>query len=113
MILLRKNKDWKSLLTEDSKILLSEIFEATKRHRTAYSSTEDVKFAQLWCALIELKREMKKLNEKVEKLEKLLEPILNVSVEEKKKTIEALIKEILPEKGEKEKEKIIAELEKL
>jgi hypothetical protein len=111
MILFRKNKDWKSLLTEDSKILLSEIFEATKKHRVAYTSTEDVKFAQLWCALIELKREIKKLNEKIEKLENLLQPILSVTEEEKKKTIEALIKEILPEK--EEKEKVISELEKL
>jgi hypothetical protein len=111
MILFRKNKDWKSLLTEDSKILLNEIFEATKRHRAVYTSSEDVKLVQLWCALIELKREIKRLNEKVEKLEKLLQPILSVSEEEKKKTIEALIKEILSE--EREKEKVIAELEKL
>lgn len=113
MILFRKNRDWKALLTEDAKILLNEIFEVTRRHRAAYTSTEDVKFAQLWCALIEVKREMKRLNEKIEKLENLLKPILSVSEEEKKRTIEALIKEIMQEKEEEEKEKVISELEKL
>ena len=114
MIIFRKEeKDWKSLLREDAKILLSEIFEQTKKHRGAYSYAKDVKHAQLWCAIVELKRELRELNERIKKLEETLGPILSVSDEEKRKTIEKLIEEFVPSKEKKEKEKIVESLMKL
>lgn len=114
MVIFRKEeKDWKDLLREDAKILLSEIFEDTKKHRGAYSYAKDIKHAQLWCAIIEIKRELKKLDERIKKLEDTLGPILSVTEEEKRKTIEKLVEEFIPSKEKEEKEKIVESLMKL
>lgn len=91
MIPFKKREDWKSLLMEDAKVLLSEIFEATRMHRAAYTSTSEVKFAQLWCALIEMRRETKKLNEKIEKLKNFVQS-LSTSGEEIKRLNEKIEK---------------------
>ncbi|MDI6806691.1 MAG: hypothetical protein QMD14_02655 [Candidatus Aenigmarchaeota archaeon] len=98
MILFKKNEDWKSLLREDAKILLSEVFDATRMHRAAYTSTPEVKFAQLWCALIEVRREIKRLNETIGKLENSLQSVLNNGEEIKKlnKRIEEVESSIKP-----------------
>ena len=113
VIFKREEKDWKSFLREDAKLLLSEIFEKVRKHRAAYSYAGNVKSAQLWCALIEVEREIRNIEERLEKLEKTLRPILEVSEEEKKRTIQKLIEEMIPSKEKEEKEKIVEELMKL
>ncbi|MBI2005286.1 MAG: hypothetical protein HYS80_00810 [Candidatus Aenigmarchaeota archaeon] len=95
MVLLRKKEDWKNNLDDESKQALSEILDSTKKHRYAYNSADDVKTAQLWTALVELKKELQKTNELLGNLKKPWEAIVSVGEEEKRKTVEKLVQEII------------------
>lgn len=114
MVIFRKDtKDWKEFLRKDAQILLSELAEVIKKHKAAYTYANDVKAAQIWCGLIEIKRELREINERLKKLEDVLHPILEVSEEEKKKTIMKLVEEALPSAEKEKKEKIVESLMKL
>ena len=95
MALFKKKDDWKSNLNDEDKLTLLEVLESTKKHRYAYYSSDDVKVAQLWTALIELKKEMNKTNEMLGMLQEPWKAIISVGEEAKKKTIENLVKEII------------------
>ena len=95
MALFKKKEDWKNNLDDESKQLLSEILESTKKHRYAYNSAGDVKVAQLWTALVELKKELNKTNELLGNLKEPWNAIVAVGEEEKRKTVEKLVQEII------------------
>ena len=96
--------DWKEFLTEDNKQILKELIESTKKHRGAYSQSDNVKLAQLWTALIELKKEINSLKEHLGKLEEPWKAIISVGETEKQKTIEKLVSEIIKPTDEDTKE---------
>src|SRR3989344_6048024 len=95
MALLKKKEDWKSNLDDESKQVLSEILDSTKKHRYAYNSADDVKISQLWTALVELKKELQKTNELLGKVQEPWKAIVSVGEEEKRKTVEKLVQEII------------------
>ncbi len=95
MALFGRKKDWKDNLADEDKQLLSAILDSTKKHRYAYTSGDDVKIAQLWTALIELKKELQKTNELLGKVQEPWKAIVSVGEEEKRKTIEKLVQEII------------------
>ena len=95
MALFRKKEDWKNNLDDESKQLLSEILDSTKKHRYAYNSAGDVKISQLWTALVELKKELQKTNELLGKVQEPWKAIVSVGEEEKRKTVEKLVQEII------------------
>lgn len=90
----REKEDWKEFLSEDAKQILSSIFESTRKHKGAYINADDVKIAQLWCALIELKKDVNEIKRILGKLEEPFKAIISIGEEEKKKTIERIITEI-------------------
>jgi len=95
-------KDWKDLLAEDAQEILAELIEKSKRHKCAYCQAEDVKVAQLWSALVELKKEF---NEIEATHAKLLEPfaaIAEVGEVEKRRAIERIVREMVRPEPEQE-----------
>lgn len=90
-----KKDDWKEYLTDEAKQALTDIFDAAKKHRGAYSNADDVKVAQLWAALIEMKNELDSLKKQVGLLEEPWKSIVEIGNLEKKKAVEKLVKELI------------------
>ena len=103
-MLFQKEKDWKDFLSDEAKEILSKLLDSAKKHRYAYMQAEDVKVAQLWCALVELRKEIAQFTEAVKKLEEPFKAIVAIGEAEKRKTIERLVTEIIKPEEEAEKE---------
>ena len=95
MALFKKKANWKDNLSDEDKQVLSSLLDSTKKHRYAYNSSSDVKVAQLWTALVELKKELNKTNELLVKVQEPWKAIVAVGEEEKRKTVEKLVQEII------------------
>jgi len=68
-MLFKTEKNWKEFLSIEDEETLNEILRKTAKHRGAYKNSDEIKLAQLWCALIELKRENVALYKKIKKME--------------------------------------------
>lgn len=65
--------DWKQMLPPEDEKRLNAILRNTAKHRSAYRTSKDVKSAQLWCALLEMRKENQVLLKKVKRLEYIFE----------------------------------------
>ena len=65
--------DWKQMLPPEDEKRLNSILRNTAKHRSAYRTSKDVKSAQLWCALLEMRKENQMLLKKVKRLEYIFE----------------------------------------
>ncbi len=88
-------EDWKEFLTDDAKQILASLLESTKKHKGAYIQSDDVKIAQLWSALIEMKKEIENMKAMVARVEGPFRAIVSVGEAAKKKAIEQLVSEIV------------------
>jgi hypothetical protein len=88
-------EDWKDCLGDEERKILEELIASTKRHRCAYSQADDVKVAQLWCALVEMKKELDSTKAMLGKVEEPFKAIVEVGEAEKKKAIERIVSEIV------------------
>jgi len=104
MVLFGEEKDWKEFLCAPAQEILAELIERAKIHRCAYMQADDVKVAQLWCALAEVTRELKETQLKVQKMEKAFKAIEALGDLEKRRALEERIMDILRTKREDEKE---------
>ena len=104
MVLFGEEKDWKEFLCSPAQELLAELIEKAKIHRCAYTQADDVKVAQLWCALTEVARELKETQLKVERMEKAFKAISAMGEAEKRRVIEEKVTDALRVKREEEKE---------
>ena len=100
----KEKEDWKEFLVQEAKQTLSNLIDAAKKHRGAYSHADDVKIAQLWSALIEMKNELDQVKETIGKLEEPWRSIVEVGNIEKKKVVEKLIDELVKPVDEEGKE---------
>lgn len=103
-MLLRKEEDWKDFLSEEAKQALAELLEKTKKHRGAYTQADDVKVAQLWAALVELRKEIAEYTDLVKRIQEPFKAIAAIGEAEKRKTIEKLVVEIVKPEEEAERE---------
>jgi len=94
-VFFEKEEDWKDFLASDAQQQLAELFENTKKHKGAYLQSGDVKIAQLWCALVEMKKEIEELKSAIEKVSAPFRAIAVVGDMEKKKAIQKLVSEII------------------
>ncbi len=73
--------NWKKNLSPEDEAWLNELLHKTAMHRSAYMSAEEVRIAQLWCALLEVKKERERkldeLDERLRRLEFLLDGIVS------------------------------------
>lgn len=105
-MLFGEEKDWKEYLCGNAQVELAEIIERAKQHKCAYMQADDVKVAQLWAALIEVSRQIKKLEEKVEKSETALKGIAQMGEFAKRQVLSEKVAELLKAKSKEEKEQV-------
>jgi hypothetical protein len=91
----RENEDWKNYLNDEDKKILAEILTSTRKYSCAYSKADDVKVAQLWTALIEIKKDLNEIKNVLGKVEAPFKAIVQIGEEEKRKTIEKIVSEII------------------
>ncbi len=90
-----EKEDWKEFLIPEAQQTLASLIESAKFHKGAYTRSEDVKVAQLWSALIEIKKELDAVKEMYGKVEGPFKAIVEMGDAEKKKTIQRLVTEML------------------
>lgn len=95
IMLFGEKEDWKGMLTDDAQEVLSRIFDMAKKHKAAYIQSDDVKIAQLWSALIELKKDIDSVKEALGKVEEPWRAVISIGEAAKKQTIERLVSEII------------------
>jgi len=101
-----KKQDWTECLMKEDREILKELVAKAAKHRCAYLSADDVKVAQLWTALIEMKKEFDK---KIELLDRVVEPfkkIVEFGEMEKRKAIKKLVSSMISPKSEEEKKTV-------
>ena len=64
-------KDWKQFLSAENEEKLNEILRKVAKHRGAYKNADDVKIAQLWCTILEMKKENLILQSKLNRIEEV------------------------------------------
>jgi len=91
----KSNEDWKDFLAPESQKVLADILCTTKRHKGAYMQSEDVKVAQLWCAIVELQKKVDSMQAAQEKVEEPFRAIVEIGDTAKRKAIERVLREIV------------------
>jgi len=99
-------KDWKELLCGNAQVELAELIERSKQHKCAYMQADDVKVAQVWCALTEISRQIKSLQEKVERSEVALKGIAEMGEIAKRQTLTEKVADLLKAKNKDEREQV-------
>ena len=87
-----KKADWKENLSVEAEQELNELLESIRKHKCAYRAAENVQVAQVWCGLVEMKRTMNKLEDRLQYIEKVLRGMFTTHDEEKDKLIKSLVK---------------------
>ena len=72
-MLLRKVNDWKQFLPSEDEEKLNETLKRVARYRGAYKNADDVKIAQLWCAILELRKGNLILQKKLNRIQFILD----------------------------------------
>lgn len=90
-----EENDWKDYLSRDSQAVLAELLDSARDHKGAYMQADDVKVAQLWAALIEMKKEMDAMKVAIEQSASPWKAIVEVGELEKKRAIERVVRDII------------------
>ena len=86
-------KDWKQFLTLEDENRLNDILRKVSKHRGAYKNADEIKIAQLWCSVLEMRKENLALQERIARLEDILGGMIDrvkKQEENKKKIVESL-----------------------
>lgn len=103
MVFENNEEDWKCCLPPEDQEVLADLLERGKWKKGAFMQADDVKVAQLWCVLIDLKKEIMKLRASIEKTEAPFRDIVSIGEIEKRKSIERLVRDIIkPEPHQEE-----------
>jgi hypothetical protein len=89
-MLISNKRNWKTYLNLDDESILNDILKMTARHRGAYKNASDVGIAQLWCALIELEKQIRNLDTRLARIERILNGIVTRASAEKEELIKTL-----------------------
>jgi len=106
MVLFGEEKDWKEDLCDDIKVDMAELIEIAKRNRCAYMQADDVKVAQLWCALAEVFKNQRKIESRIERLEGALKAMAELGEAAKREALREKAREMLKPKTAEEKDKV-------
>lgn len=102
----KQEEDWKDLLCGNAQVELAELIERAKQHRCAYMQAEDVKVAQLWAALTEVSRQMKKMEERVARAEVAVKGMAELGNVAKRQTLKEKVTDLMKAKSREEKEQV-------
>jgi hypothetical protein len=89
-MLINATKNWKKYLSIDDEIILNDLLTRAAKHRGAYRNADEIKVAQLWSALIENKKQMNALDERMKRIERLLGGLLERGREEEDRLLKSL-----------------------
>jgi len=95
MVFFSPQKDWKQFLSIDDENKLNDILRKIAKYRGAYRNAPDIKAAQVWCTILELRKENLLLQQRVENLEDIIGGMferVKKKEAEKEKLIESLKK---------------------
>jgi hypothetical protein len=87
--------DWKEHLNDEAKDTLSMILDKAKKHQGAYMQADDVKVAQVWAALVELKQEVDEMKVLLEKLAAPFKAIVEAGEAAKRKAVEDMVRQMI------------------
>ena len=102
-MLFGEEKDWKEFLCGNAQVELAELIERANQHKCAYTQADDVKVAQLWCAMTEVTRQMKKMEERVDRSEVALKSIAEMGEIAKRQSLRDKVGDLLKAKNKDEK----------
>ncbi len=105
-MLFGEEKDWKELLSEDAQVELAELIERAKKHRAAYMQADDVKVAQVWSALTEVSKQIKKIEERLARIEDLARGFKEIGEVAKREAIKERVSDVFKPKTSKEREHV-------
>ncbi len=105
-VLFGEEKDWKEYLCGNAQVELAELIERAKQHKCAYMQAEDVKVAQVWCALTEVASKVKKLEARLERSEVALKGIAEMGELAKREGLREKVRTLLSAKSKEEKEQV-------
>jgi len=103
-----REDDWKELLSPEDQDVMADLLDYARRNKGAYMNAEDVKVAQLWCALIEIKKELEQTRMMVRRAEAPFREIVSMADIEKRKSIERMVRDLI--KAEPDKEDAVQKL---
>jgi len=106
MVLFGEEEDWKELLSGKAQVELAELIEKAKLHRSAYMQADDVKVAQLWAALTEVSLQLKRIEDKLNKMNFLADGFKQLGETAKKDAIRERVTELFRPKTSMEKEQV-------
>ncbi len=95
MITMKEETDWKDCLPPEIQSILADLLSSTKRYKCAYMNSEDVKVAQLWCALVEIKKKLDEVCTTQAVIQEPFKAIVEVGEAEKRKAIERIVREMV------------------
>jgi len=68
-MLFKVSKNWKEYLSPEDEERLNDVLKKVQKYRGAYSNADDIKLSQLWCAVLELRKENAALLRKIQRME--------------------------------------------
>ncbi|MBI3190077.1 hypothetical protein HYZ41_00060 [archaeon] len=74
-MLFKVSDDWKQLLSQEDEAKLNEILNRASKYRGAYKNAHNVKIAQLWTAILELRKENNALLNRLKKTEFVIDGV--------------------------------------
>ena len=83
-------KDWKQYLFPEDEKNLDDFIKKVLKYRGAYKNSTDVKSSQLWCAVLELRKENFILQKRIKHLESMFECIFNKMKKQEQENLEIL-----------------------
>lgn len=101
-----KEKDWKEFLYEDTQVEIADLLERAKKHRAAYMRADDVKVAQLWCALAEVLKQVKNMDDRLQKMETAIQALVGMGEVAKKELLREKLRDVFKPKSGEEKEQV-------
>lgn len=73
--LFKSTQDWKRYLSAEDEARLNAILRNVARHRQAYTQSDTVKVAQLWCSVLEIQKQTTDLQQRLGRLESVFSAI--------------------------------------
>ena len=74
-MLFRTANDWKQLLSVDDEEQLNAIIRKIAKYRGAYRNSDQIKNAQIWCAILELVKQNIVLQKRLNTMEDIFETV--------------------------------------
>lgn len=97
----QQEKDWKECMAEEDKEVLNSVLHMARKHKCAYMCADDSRVAQLWCAMLEMKRAMDALKAEQTKSQEVFKVISDMGEAEKRKSVEKIIRSMLKPTSER------------